>query len=346
MSNSAITFGSASITSSQVIWSEQIAFRNKIINGNFDIWQRGTSDASLSQGYMADRWGHNQFQDGLVSQQPLTISGEHPGNSRFVARVSGDATANTSRLSLDQGIELANTIPLRGKTITASFYVRFSAATFSGTTSFNAELGFSNTSNDGNFVNTNYIAAASNNAPILNGSYPTTWKKYTVSIPVGLSAQNIALRFRFSDLTDRLTSDWYEISQVQIEEGTIATPFEQRPIGTELLLCQRYFEKSYDLSVVPGTGLSYNGRVVSVYSTTDLVLPGTRWKVSKRIPPAVVVYSTSTGAAATVRRYNGSLDTAITAAATQAGTEGVDYLSGTFTSNSSYDWHYTANAEL
>jgi hypothetical protein len=346
MSNSAITFGPSAVKSNQITWSEQIAFRNKIMNGNFDIWQRGTADTALSQGYRADRWGHNQFQDGLVTQQPLVVSGEHPGNSRFVARISGDATANTSRLSLDQGIELANTISLRGKTITASFYVRFSAASLSATVNWNAELGYSNSSNDGSFTAIDYTETDVSRLSIFNGNYPTTWKKYTISIPVGLSAQNVALRFRFNDLTDRSTSDWYEVSQVQVEEGTIATPFEQRPIGTELLLCQRYFEKSYDLSVVPGTGLSYNGRVVSVYSTTDLVLPGTRWKVSKRIPPAVVVYSTSTGATATVRRYNGSLDTAITAAATQAGTEGVDYLAGTFTSNASYDWHYTANAEL
>ena len=51
----------------------------------------------------------------------------------------------------------------------------------------------------------------------------------------------------------------FQITDVQIEEGTIATPFERQPIGAELALCQRYYEKSYDLTTAPGA-LTTNGQ--------------------------------------------------------------------------------------
>lgn len=43
------------------------------------------------------------------------------------------------------------------------------------------------------------------------------------------------------------------LGQVQLEFGSRATPFEPRPIGVEVALCQRYYEKSYDLGTAPGT---------------------------------------------------------------------------------------------
>jgi hypothetical protein len=49
-----------------------------------------------------------------------------------------------------------------------------------------------------------------------------------------------------------LNATWY-VTGVQLEVGSVATPFERRPYGTELALCQRYFEKTYLLSVAPGT---------------------------------------------------------------------------------------------
>jgi hypothetical protein len=60
----------------------------------------------------------------------------------------------------------------------------------------------------------------------------------------------------FNARTDSLgqQSGTFEIAQVQLEPGPVATPFEQRPIGTELALCQRYYEKSYEIGTSPFYG--------------------------------------------------------------------------------------------
>lgn len=52
------------------------------------------------------------------------------------------------------------------------------------------------------------------------------------------------------------TGNYIEITGLQFEKGTIATPFEFRPFALELQLCQRYYEKSYPYTVVPGTDVN------------------------------------------------------------------------------------------
>lgn len=54
-------------------------------------------------------------------------------------------------------------------------------------------------------------------------------------------------------------------SDIQLEEGLIATPFEQRPIGMELSLCQRYYEKG---SLITGTANAYTTTLVSCQSVS------------------------------------------------------------------------------
>jgi hypothetical protein len=56
-----------------------------------------------------------------------------------------------------------------------------------------------------------------------------------------------------------LNATWY-VTGVQLETGSVATPFERRPYGTELMLCQRYYEKSYEQATVPGTATGFGAQ--------------------------------------------------------------------------------------
>ena len=87
----------------------------------------------------------------------------------------------------------------------------------------------------------------------------------------------------------------WDITGIQFEIGDTATPFEYRSYTEELLRCQRYYQKSYNHSVVPGTA-TYIGcsRGESINATTIDICP--RFKVDMRTTPTVTIYSPTDGA--------------------------------------------------
>jgi hypothetical protein len=89
------------------------------------------------------------------------------------------------------------------------------------------------------------------------------------------------------------TANNFYITGVQLETGTVATTFEYRPFGTELALCQRYYEKSYLTGVVPGT--STNVGMTSIYTTAAASQMGLTIKfcVTKRNTANMTFYSGS-----------------------------------------------------
>jgi hypothetical protein len=83
------------------------------------------------------------------------------------------------------------------------------------------------------------------------------------------------------------------ITGVQLEKGSTATSFDYRPYSTELQLAQRYYEKSYNTEVVPGTGTSVS--MTSFMSTigagTQLWGSSTFFKVTKRATPTISAWA-------------------------------------------------------
>jgi hypothetical protein len=88
------------------------------------------------------------------------------------------------------------------------------------------------------------------------------------------------------------------ITGIQLEKGTIATPFEFRPYAVELELCQRYFEKSYALETKPGTVTTIgqlHQRIV-VTGNYFYIFPQIFYKIAKRAAnPIIKIYSTTSG---------------------------------------------------
>jgi len=95
------------------------------------------------------------------------------------------------------------------------------------------------------------------------------------------------------------TSTWYttndatfEITGVQLEVGSTATDFEHRSFGQELLLCQRYFYKTYDYDTAIGTATSVGAFVLSLVTSQNYAaMPSVRYPVSMRDNPTVTAYS-------------------------------------------------------
>ncbi len=144
-------------------------------------------------------------------------------------------------------------------------------------------------------------------------------------------------------------------SQVQIEPGTVPTPFEHRPIGAELALCQRYYEKSYDIGTTPGaetiagcvTGVPVGATINANGMPYGL---GARFKTEKRTVPTITVFSNSgtvgsvsTGAALTTDTEPNS---AGVAGAATSGFLLVTRTGSASITNNIVGFQFVANAEL
>jgi len=214
-------------------------FRNKFINGNFDIWQRGTSGfTNLVNGYCADRWAYNyNTTDTVTFSRQLFTPGQTdvPGNPTYFIRatITGGNTDGVN--DFRQRVEGVRT--LAGKTVTISYWIRGSIpATISGGHARIIQF-FGSGGSPSDVVQVFFGTAI----PVT-----TSWQKVirTITLP---SITGKIIGTNNNDYIDVIlglpirTTMTVDIAQVQLEEGSVATPFEQRPIGLELSLCQRYY---------------------------------------------------------------------------------------------------------
>ena len=128
------------------------------------------------------------------------------------------------------------------------------------------------------------------------GTLQTAWDARTNANRI--SSTNI-------NLSDNTANSFY-ITGVQLEMGATATPFEHMPIGMELSLCQRYYQKSYEAGIVPGTDISAHYRGIHFSngvcdSSTNQNLPFTvEISPVMRAQPTLYYYTLE----GTLNRYN------------------------------------------
>ena len=286
--------------------------RNRIINGNFEFWQRGTSVTLVPNTlrWLADRWTAAGYQQGR--HQRVSISSPPSGlSSRYALRVGSSTTAEAAggtRMASRQKIESVNCYDLAGKKVTLSFWIKFSSATFSSVSNtgqsaygdFYYTLMYNTTTTDSD-AGQDVAGDSSSFLGITNGSFPTTWTRYTLTATVPAGCNNISINFQFGYLgsTSSADTNFYDIAQVQLEEGSIATPFERRLYGTELSLCQRYFCKTFPMTTAPAQNAGTSGAVLQQSSGSNNAF-GTqfqwRFPVPMRVTPNITTYNPSAAA--------------------------------------------------
>ena len=232
--------------------------RNRIINGSFDIWQRGTSfAAAASIVYTADRWAfyRSALATGATAAQttPTGITGSSSYGIR-VQRNSGNASVDP--LVLSQCIETQNARVLQGQAITVSFKQRtganISAATILVTLTYGT----------GTDQGVNAARAGSwTGQGTLSGSFntgSTTFTATSIQYSIPSTATELQLNFAYTPTGTAGAADYFDIADVQLEIGPVATPFEQISYGLSLQLCQRYYCYIY-------VGFRFNSGPVSPY---------------------------------------------------------------------------------
>ena len=241
--------------------------KNILINGGFDVWQRGTSftvpDNAVT--YTTDRWAiFSNGSNSRVTTKEEAVINNKVGNSIKVALTTPNARDRLFRQKIEDLKQFSS------QTLTLSYYAKASTSTeYKVETRRYYGTGGSADSNDEHATHT----------------FTTSWQKFTTTFTVpditgDTFGANNGLWIMFKVNTVQ-THDVY-LANVQLERGSTATDFEHRSYGEELALCQRYFEKL-------GRGGGYAGDRAYNHSSRIVNLP--TWATTKRADPTVTIYS-------------------------------------------------------
>ena len=240
--------------------------KNAIINGGMDVWQRGNSIAVAAStvAYTADRLSISTAasQASTVIRQVTNDTTNLP-NIQYCARVQRNSgQTGTGTMYVGNSIETTNSIPFTGKSVTVSFYAR-KGADYSPTASALDLYLWNGTGTDQN-VNTGYTGA--NVVGSVTATLTTTWQRFTFTATVPTNSTELAFQYQSVPTGTASTNDYYEITGIQLEAGSQATPFTRAggTIQGELAACQRYYVKSYDVATAPATNNSITGVVWAI----------------------------------------------------------------------------------
>ena len=258
---------------------------NPLINSCMDIWQRGTSIANTASTlYTADRWVT------VGSPAAFTISRQATGdttnlpNVQYCARVQRNSgQTNTTGFDFLQGFETTNSIPYAGKTVTMSFYAR-AGANYSPTSSILQAQLYSGTGTD-----QSPTAAFTGQATVINqnATLTTTWQRFTYTASIGATATQLKTIFSMAPTGTAGAADFYEITGVQLDIGSVALPVRRNgaTIQGELAACQRYYWRISNGSVYSSYGTGVAGSSTLAYIVIN-------YPTSMRINPTSVDFST------------------------------------------------------
>jgi hypothetical protein len=259
--------------------SSSSAGKNAVINGGMDVWQRGTSvvGANNSTTFTADRWNAYRASAGSTFTRQVTGDTTNLPNIQYCLRVARDSgNAGTGNIITAQSVETINAIPFAGQTVTVSWYARKGADYSAASNNLNYEF-ITGTGTDQTILGTYTGAVTTTGTKTLT----TTWQRFSYTVTLAATATEFGLDFYFTPTGTAGAADFFEITGVQVELGSVATTFSRAggTIQGELAACQRYFYQfanGNDLFV--GLGVNLN----STTAFTPVYFP-----VSMRIAPTL-----------------------------------------------------------
>jgi hypothetical protein len=220
------------------------------------------------------------------------------GNVKNLLRITG--ASGVTAVGVGQRIESLNSYDLAGQTCVLSVDMSNSLLTTVTWTAYYA-----------NTEDTFGTLAIPTRTQIATGTFTvnSTLTRYSTTIAIP-SAATTGIEIVFT--VGAQTSGTWDITNVQLEPGTVATPFEYKHVGHEIVLCQRYYQKSYDLETAVGTAtntgvVNHNYQVLSNFGTVMIYFP-----VRMRATPTATNYRTDVANTVGGRYWNGSAEVSFT----------------------------------
>ncbi len=336
--------------------------RNRIINGDMRIDQRNAgASVATSSGtgvFVTDRWALGYSQTSKFTGQRSTVAPAGFTNSLLVTSSSAYSVTSSDYFFLRHNIEGFNTADLgwgaAGATsVTLSFWVRSSlTGTFGGS--------FRNNSINRSYPFTYAISSANTweyKTITVLGDTSGTWdtgNNTGIEIDFGLgvgsttagtagswSGNNYVSATGATSVVGTNGATFY-ITGVQLEPGSVATPFERRSYGQELALCQRYHCKTYNTNLPAGNATG-EGVLVGVTTSGGIGFVNFVYPVQMRTVPVITLYNATTGAVGTWKD-GGNTDTTVTAGG--IGERQCYIITSTAAADSTIIGHAVASIEL
>ena len=360
-----------SISPSKV--SNLYPYRNLIINGDMSIAQRGTSATSIdssNQGYLTlDRWLHiQQADDANTGKTSMSQSTDVPSGQGFANSLKINCTTaqtsisgTNSRVTVEQRFEGQMLQYLKkgtanAESLTLSFWVKSNKTgtyicalrdidntrqiaksyTISSADTWEKKTIIYDGDTTGSFDNNNarsldVIWGLATGSDYSSGTLQTTWG-------ATVNSNTLVGQVNLMDST----SNYINITGVQLEVGTSASNFEFLPYDVNINRCERYYQKSYQYSDTAGTD-TFTGQV-SVIEGNAAACGGWTLKNEMRTAPTVTLYSKNGTSGAVNQFDDGGTKTGMSAG--NISTKGWRYAGGTVTAYRSHQYHYIADAEL
>jgi hypothetical protein len=237
-----VTFNDSSV---QTTAATGFGFKNRILNGSMVTDQRNagaaqTITAAAALAYTVDRWYGYCTGANVTGQQVAGSTTPTTTQNRY--RFTG--AASVTAVGFGQRIEQKNSYDLAGSTCTLSADLAISATLT--TVTWTAYYATTTADTFGSLASPTVTSIATGTFTV-----DATVTNFSTNIAIPAAATTgIQILFTVGALTAGLT---WTIGNVQLEKGSTATSFDYRPYGTELALCQRYYEKSYDQGTAPAT---------------------------------------------------------------------------------------------
>ena len=339
--------------------------RNRIINGAMVIDQRnaGASVTPTDGQYSVDRWKTSLNVASKFSLQQSTTAPAGFINSLLATSLSSYSIGAGEVTGVQQLVEGLNVADLAwgtasAATVTLSFWVRSSlTGTFGGSlrnSAANRSYPFSYTISSANTWEQKSVTIAGDTS----GTWLTTngiGIQLYFSLGAGSTFSSTAGSWQSGNYISTTgavsvvgtNGATFYITGVQLEKGTVATPFEFRSFGQELLLCQRYFEKSYDTTTAVGTAtrvgtVDWNFANMGTYGVVNIF-----YRATKRSSATVTNYDPDVANTVGLRYWNGSAEVQGTGSRDGwYGSQNSSRWALGSTSQSNAVFHWTASAEL
>ena len=320
--------------------SPEYAYKNAIMNGDFQIWQRGITWAALTSGiYLADRWLYAvaSFTGAMNFDQSTTVPSI--AQAGYIVPYSLKASISNRQLSLTAATQVYFATRIEGYTwqhyaqraITLSFWAY-------GNKTGTYCVSLFNIAGDRSIVKEWTLNAASTweKKTLTFAASPSagTWDYTTgtglqvfFSLAVGSTYQTAtpdvwqtgqftatAAMVNFADAFTNLL----HVTLVQLEGGSSATDFEFLPVDIVQSRCERYFEKTFTLTQAPvyGGGLSSNAFKIPQPVIANTGFEGAKWmfRTRKRVAPTITTYNPVAGGGnAQMRNLNTGTDCSLIA---------------------------------
>lgn len=259
-------------------------FSQDIINGNFEVWQRGTS-FTADGAYTADRWKMSATTGTVTTSRQVPSAGDAIAGQEIVnylrQAISGQSAGATAVAAIEQRIESVRAFA--GQQITFSFYARRSSG------SGNVAVEFIQ-----NFGSGGSPSAAVTSLGVTSIALTSSWARYSVTVTLPSSAgktfgttddgylsvkiwTSAGTNFNGNTGSLGVQTITVDLWGAKIDRGAFATSFIQRPRALELAMCQRYYCRSAagqdEYQIYGAPGATYAGSQSYYYPVEMRISP-------------------------------------------------------------------------